>query len=64
MSGGSFRARETKRSKRTSIREGSTDVIPRQKQTAELAALPRPWQRIPRLRAKRTMSWTVRKNGS
>ena len=40
---------------------GSTSVIPRQKQTVELAAEPRPWQRMPRERAKRTMSCTVRK---
>ncbi|MCC2666077.1 MAG: hypothetical protein K0S35_3999 [Geminicoccaceae bacterium] len=33
--------------------------MPRQKQTAEFAAEPRPWQRMPWLRAKRTMSWTV-----
>jgi hypothetical protein len=36
-------------------------VIPRTKQTAEFAALPRPWQRIPRERANRTTSQTVRK---
>jgi hypothetical protein len=35
--------------------------MPRQKQTTELAADPRPWQRMPWARAQRTMSWTVRK---
>jgi hypothetical protein len=44
-----------------SERAGSTSVMPSAKQTAELAAEPRPWQRIFRLRAKRTMSYTVRK---
>ena len=52
MSGASFRSRLTKRSNSTSIRSGSTEVTPRQKQTAELAAEPRPWQRMPRRRAK------------
>src|SRR6202012_1658261 len=37
---------------------GSTAVTPRQKQTQELAAEPRPWQRIPSERAQRTMSGT------
>jgi hypothetical protein len=46
------------------MRAGSTSVMPRQKQTAELAADPRPWQRMPRERANSTMSWTVRKYGS
>ena len=52
---------EMKRSNRRSCLVGSTSVMPRQKQTAELAAEPRPWHRMPRPRAKRTMSWTVRK---
>ncbi len=38
--------------------------MPRQKHTAELAAEPRPWQRMCRERANRTMSCTVRKYGS
>ena len=43
------------------MRTGSMAVMPSTKQMAELAALPRPWQRIPRERAKRTRSQTVRK---
>ena len=61
MSGGSARSRERNRSKRSPIRTGSTLVIPRQKQTAELAAEPRPWQRMSRSRQKRTISTMVRK---
>ncbi|HEY2366883.1 MAG TPA: PHP domain-containing protein [Polyangiaceae bacterium] len=37
-------------------RAGSTAVMPRQKHTALLAAEPRPWQRMPWLRAKLTTS--------
>ena len=37
-------------------------MIRRQKAITELAALPRPWQRIPRSRAKRTASHITRKN--
>ena len=51
MSGGSLRSREMKRSKSSDMRAGSTSVMPRQKHTAELAAEPRPWQRMPRERA-------------
>jgi hypothetical protein len=62
MSGGSLRSGEMKRSNRRSPLSGFTSVTPRQKQTAELAADPRPWQRMPASsRAKRTMSQTVRK---
>ena len=43
------------------MRAGSTSVMPSAKQTAELAAEPRPWHRMCWLRAKRTMSCTVRK---
>src|SRR3546814_9449722 len=64
MSGGSWRSAETKRSNSRSERAGSTSVMPRQKQTAELAAEPRPWQRMPSERAKRTTSSTVRKKGA
>ena len=63
MSGGSPRASEMKRenSRSWSFFVGSTAVMPRQKQTTELAADPRPWHRMPWARAHRTMSWTVRK---
>ena len=61
MSGGSSRSRLMKRSKSMSLRVGSTAVIPRQKQTALLAAAPRPWQRMPCPRAKATTACTVRK---
>ena len=64
MSGGSLRSFDTKRSNSMDMRAGSTSVMPRQKHTAELAAEPRPWHRIPRERAKRTTSCTVRKKGS
>ena len=37
------------------------EVIPSTKHTAEFAADPRPWQRMSRERAKRTMLFTVRK---
>jgi hypothetical protein len=47
MSGGSLRSRLMKRSNSRCERVGSTAVIPRQKQTAELAAEPRPWHRMP-----------------
>ncbi len=40
---------------------GLTSVIPIQKQTVELAADPRPWQRMSRERAKWTRLRTVRK---
>src|SRR6266508_3359645 len=50
MSGGSPRSAEMNRSNRSPIRTGSIEVIPRTKQTAELAALPRPWHRMPRAR--------------
>src|SRR3546814_5219310 len=56
MSGGSARSAEMKRSNRTSWVAGSTEVTPRQKQTAELAAEPRPWHRMPRSRANLTRS--------
>ena len=48
MSGGSPRLSEMKRENRRSWSGlvGSTAVMPRQKQTHELAAEPRPWQRI------------------
>ena len=36
-------------------------MIPRQKQTTEFAAEPRPWQRIPSPRQYRTISHMVRK---
>ena len=54
MSGGSSRSLEMKRSNSTSWSglQGSTAVTPRQKQTDELAAEPRPWQRMPWLRAQ------------
>jgi len=42
-------------------RTGSMKVMLRAWQTAELAALPRPWQRISLLRAWRMMAWIVRK---
>jgi hypothetical protein len=51
MSGGSLRSREMNRSKSIDMRPGSTSVIPKQKHTAEFAAEPRPWQRMPRERA-------------
>ena len=43
-------------------KRGSASVMPRHQQTTELAAEPRPWHRMPRRRASRTMSCTVRKN--
>ncbi len=64
MSGGSFRSAETKRSNSRPERTGSMLVMPSTKQTALLAALPRPWQRMPFDRAKRTMLFTVRKYGA
>ena len=64
MSGGSRRSWETKRSNSRSDRTGSIEVMPSTKQTAEFAAEPRPWQRMPRERAKLTMAWTVRKYGA
>ncbi len=64
MSGGSLRSLEMKRSNSSDMRAGSTSVMPRQKHTAEFAAEPRPWQRMCRERANRTMSCTVRKYGS
>ncbi|OJX90911.1 MAG: hypothetical protein BGP00_04780 [Novosphingobium sp. 63-713] len=42
MSGGSRRSALTKRSKSNSDCTGSMEVMPNTKQTAELAALPRP----------------------
>ena len=51
MSGGSPRSAEMKRSNSRSISVGIDAVMPRQKQTALLAAEPRPWQRIAVLRA-------------
>jgi hypothetical protein len=61
MSGGSPRFSEMKRvnSRRCSV--GSIAVTPRQKQTEELAAEPRPWHRMPISRALWTMSCTVMK---
>ena len=61
MSGGSLRSRLMKRSNSRCERSGSTAVMPRQKHTAELAAEPRPWHRMPLERANVTMSCTVRK---
>ncbi len=46
MSGGSSRSADTKREKSRSCFIGSTEVTPSRKQTIELAADPRPWQRI------------------
>ncbi len=51
-----------KRSNNSPCSTGSTAVIPRQNAITELAALPRPWQRIPRSRANRTASHITRKN--
>ena len=42
-------------------RIGHMEVMPNTKHTAEFAADPRPWQRMSRERAKRTMLITVRK---
>jgi hypothetical protein len=52
-----------KRSNSSWWQAGSTSVMPRQKQTAELAAEPRPWHRIGGscARAKSTISLMVRK---
>ncbi len=61
MSGGPERPGERNRSNSIRWRTASTAVIPSAKQTAELAAEPRPWQRMPRPRQKSTISWTIRK---
>src|SRR3546814_8541898 len=56
MSGGSLRSSDTKREKSRSCLSGSMDVTPSRKQTMLFAADPRPWQRIPFVRAKATRS--------
>ena len=61
LSGGSPRSFEMKRSNSIPERSGFTSVMPSAKQTVELAAEPRPWHKILTLRAKQTMSYTVRK---
>ena len=61
ISGGSFLASDMKRSKTIEPISGLTDVTPKEKQTIELAAEPRPWHKIPLLLANFTMSYTVRK---
>jgi hypothetical protein len=61
MSGGPSRSGERKRSKSRSAATASTLVMPRAKQTAEFAADPRPWQKMPLSWQKVTMSWTMRK---
>ncbi|SLI44209.1 Uncharacterised protein [Mycobacteroides abscessus subsp. abscessus] len=61
MSGGPSRSGDRKRSNSSSLATGSTLVMPMAKQTAELAAEPRPWQRIPFRSQKLTMSCTTRK---
>ncbi|MOA32183.1 hypothetical protein D3C78_1533810 [compost metagenome] len=61
MSGGSARSSEMKRSNKSPMRTGSIAVIPRQKHTAELAAEPRPWQRMSLAWQKSTISRMVRK---
>ena len=53
ISGGSPRFSEMKRAKKRLLLSGLTEVMPRQKQTALLAAEPRPWQRI-------SLSWRAR----
>jgi hypothetical protein len=62
MSGGSSRSRRQEPFERQSVvnRVNRGDAQQR-KQTAEFAALPRPWHRIRRDRANCTMSWTMRK---
>ena len=64
MSGGSSRALDRNREISSRVSVGSTAVMPKAKHTAELAEEPRPWHRMLRLRAKRTMSSTVRKKAS
>ena len=61
MSGQPLRLSDRKRSKSTLNLSGSTAVIPRQKQAALLAALPRPCAKMPSFRQKRMMSATMRK---
>ena len=56
MPGGLLGSRVMKRSNNMDKREGFTSVTHRQWQTAGLAAAPRPWHRMWRLRAKTTMS--------
>ncbi len=51
MSGGSSRASETKRSNTMVPTSGDIEVMPSAQQTIEFAADPRPWQRMPWLRA-------------
>lgn len=61
MSGGPSRSGERNRSKSSPAATASTFVTPRAKHTAEFAADPRPWHRIPDSWQKCTMSWTMRK---
>jgi hypothetical protein len=63
MSGGSRARRDEALEQQVVLRRidlGDAEAVA----DAELAAEPRPWHRIPRPRAKRTMSWTVRKYGA
>ncbi len=61
---GSLRSALMKRSKSRFERAGSTAVIPSAKHTALLAALPRPWHKMLRLRAISTISQVDRKYGA
>ncbi len=61
MSGGPSRPADRNRSNSNSCFTESTLVIPSAKQTAEFAAEPRPWHRMPASSQNLTMSWTIRK---
>ncbi len=61
MSGGPSRSGERNRSNSRPSFTASALVMPRAKQTAELAAEPRPWQKMSDRRQNSTMSHTIRK---
>src|SRR3546814_19659184 len=64
ISGGSLRSAETKRENSRTYFLGTTEVMPRRKHTAELAAEPRTWPRMPGPRANFTLPGHVRKSQS
>ncbi len=61
MSGGPSRSGARNRSNSRLCPTASTAVMPIAKHTAELAAEPRPWQRMPRSAQNRVSSQTTRK---
>ena len=61
MSGGPSRPSDRNRSNSRWCETGSTLVMPSAKQTAELAADPRPWHKMSLSSQNATMSCTIRK---